>query len=75
MSFKYDENNKVHRMVRQLVIIIVSLTAFVLIWWFISIMADTRVLPNPMKTFEALIDFFEVGYLNLSQHGITYGLV
>ena len=66
MSFKYDENNKVHRMVRQLVIIIVSLTAFVLIWWFISIMADTRVLPNPMKTFEALIDFFEVGYLNLS---------
>jgi NitT/TauT family transport system permease protein len=56
--FGYDENNKLHRAVRLLLLAAVSLAAFILIWWFISIIADTPSVPSPKKTLDALVDLY-----------------
>lgn len=64
--FKYDENNKYHRFVKNAVIVVISLAIFVMVWWIISIVADTRVLPSPLKTYDALVDYFDNGYLGVS---------
>ncbi len=66
MSFKYDENNVHHRFAKNLGIVVISLTIFVIIWWVVSLIADSRVLPTPVKTFDALADFIEDGYMGFS---------
>ncbi len=66
ISFKYDENNKYHRLGRNALIAVISLAVFCIIWWIISIIADTKVLPTPGVTFDALIEFFADGYLGYS---------
>ena len=40
--------------------------AFVIVWWVVSIIADSRVLPTPAETFDALIDFINDGYMGSS---------
>lgn len=64
--FAYDENNKYHRLGKSALIVILSLTVFTIIWWMISIIVDSRVLPTPLETYYAFIDFFQVGYLGHS---------
>ena len=66
MKFKYDENNKYHRLGRDIIIIILSLTMFVILWWVIAIMADTTVIPTPIKTWDALCTFITDGYKGTS---------
>ena len=43
-----------------------SLTVFVIVWWMISIVVDSRVLPTPLETFYALIEYFDDGYKGVS---------
>ncbi|MBQ8179874.1 MAG: ABC transporter permease [Candidatus Methanomethylophilaceae archaeon] len=66
MTFRYDDNNKYHRFGRYALVTAMSLVAFVLVWWVVSIIADTNVLPTPLETVNALVDFFEDGYLGNS---------
>ena len=71
MSFKYDKNNKYHRLGRSALIVVVSLTFFVLAWWVVSILAHSTVIPTPIKTFDALISFLQDGYLGISAGRVT----
>jgi NitT/TauT family transport system permease protein len=57
----YDENNRVHRAVGTVLLILVSLTIFLLAWWDISLIADTSSVPSPGKTLDALIDLANNG--------------
>ena len=65
MEFEYDEYNKYHRFGRIVLITVLSLIAFVLIWWFISIMVSRGILFNtptknivstPLEVWNALVD-------------------
>lgn len=64
--FNYDENNKYHRLAKNLAVIIISLVVFTFVWWFISVIVDSRVLPTPVSTFEALLSFLQSGYMGYS---------
>ena len=59
---KYDENNRYHRFLKTLMIVILSLILFVELWWIFSLLADTNVLPTPIETWDALIQFINNGY-------------
>ena len=61
MTFKYDPHNKYHRLMRTIVITIISLFAFLMVWWAISIIAKNAVIPDPWETFEALFDLISNG--------------
>lgn len=61
MEFKYDKHNKYHRFTRTALITVVSLVAFVIVWWEISILADTPAIPTPVQTLNALIDLIQNG--------------
>lgn len=60
-NLNYDENNKKHRSIRKILIIIISLSVFVLIWWNLSLILNNPAIPTPMLAFEALVDLFEYG--------------
>ena len=66
MNFKYDNNNKYHRLGKNILVVLASLIIFVELWWFIAELIDSRVLPTPPETFAALKDFLANGYLNIS---------
>ena len=55
-NLNYDENNKKHRSIRKILIIIISLSVFVLIWWNLSLILNNPAIPTPMLAFEALVD-------------------
>ncbi len=57
VPIKYDENNKYHRFARTAVITVISLSGFLLLWWFISVVANVAAVPSPGLTFQALIEF------------------
>ena len=59
--FKYDENNKIQRWIRSILIVIASLTIFVAIWWFLSLTLNFNTVPTPGETFDALISFIQNG--------------
>ena len=61
-KFRYDENNKYHRLARNILIILVSLTVFVEIWWIVAIFVDSAVIPTPKETWIALCEFIGSGY-------------
>lgn len=61
MEFKYDKHNKYHRFTRTALITVVSLVAFVIVWWEISILAHTPAIPTPVQTLDALIDLIQNG--------------
>jgi len=60
-TIHYDENNRKHRFVRSVVVLILSLITFVLVWWFITYMADLNAFPTPDKVFDALIKLIRDG--------------
>ncbi|MBR2348436.1 MAG: ABC transporter permease [Candidatus Methanomethylophilaceae archaeon] len=66
MTFKYDSNNKYHRLGKNILVVIASLIIFAELWWFIAELIDSRVLPTPPETFEALKNFLSDGYLGIS---------
>ena len=61
MDFKYDRHNKYHRLLRQILIIAVSLVMFIEAWWVISIIANSPTVPNPADTFIALKEIIQHG--------------
>ena len=61
MMFKYDKHNKYHRLLRQILIIAVSLVIFVEAWWVVSIIADVSTVPTPAQTWNALVDLIQNG--------------
>jgi NitT/TauT family transport system permease protein len=55
MLFKgYDETNRVHRMIRTAVIIFVSLSVFMILWWIVTTWLNNVNFPTPDKVFDAL---------------------
>lgn len=61
VTIHYDENNRVHRFIRSIIILALSLMAFVLIWWFVTYMAELNAFPTPDKVFDALITLIRDG--------------
>jgi len=61
MMFKYDKHNKYHRLLKQLLIIVVSLVIFIEAWWVLSIIADSTTVPSPLQTWNALTNFIANG--------------
>ncbi len=61
MSFKYDKHNKYHRLARTSLITVISLVAFVVIWWEVSLLAGTPAIPTPIQTWNALVDLVQNG--------------
>ncbi len=61
MSLKFDEHNKYHRFARTVLITIVSLIAFVCLWWAVSKIANNAAIPEPYETFVALFDLITKG--------------
>ncbi len=61
IPFEYDKDNKNHRRVRRVLIVISSLILFVEIWWVISIVAKTQAIPTPLETWNALVDLYRNG--------------
>lgn len=61
VGIKYDENNKYHRFGRTAVISVISLSLFILVWWGVSIIANTPAIPTPLQTWDALVDLYVNG--------------
>jgi NitT/TauT family transport system permease protein len=61
MDLGYNKHNKYHRLVRSILITIVSLLTFVLIWWLIYYVANDPAIPSPIATFVALWELLEEG--------------
>ncbi|MDR1690712.1 MAG: ABC transporter permease [Candidatus Methanoplasma sp.] len=61
VGLKFDENNRYHRFARTVVISVISLSIFILVWWIVSLMADTPAIPTPLQTLDALIDVYQYG--------------
>ena len=67
-SFKFDANNKYHRLMKTLCISVLSLIFFIEAWWLISLFMNSSILPTPLETWSALCDFYSNGY---AKHGFT----
>ncbi len=70
MEFKYDKYNKYHRLGRKVLITVLSLIAFVAVWWFVSYLVSKGLLFNtptrnivstPLETWNALVDLASNG--------------
>ncbi len=57
----YDDENKIHRYIRSIIIIGVSLGIFILIWWNISLLLKNPAVPTPMASWDALVYLFANG--------------
>ena len=57
----YDKENKYHRWIRSILIIISSLVIFLLIWWNLSSLVNSAAIPSPLKVWDAMIDLFRYG--------------
>lgn len=60
-NFTYDKNNKYHRLLKNTLIVIVSLYIFIMLWWIISLLAHSVAVPTPAATFDELITLFREG--------------
>ncbi|MCQ2078649.1 MAG: ABC transporter permease [archaeon] len=54
VSLKYDENNRTHRMLRTLLIVVASLAVFLVLWWVVTTVMHDKNFPPPDKVFKAL---------------------
>ncbi|MDR2846530.1 MAG: ABC transporter permease [Candidatus Methanoplasma sp.] len=57
----YDENNAFHRAVTTMLLIVASLTIFLVVWWDISLIVDMASVPSPGRTLDALVDLVNNG--------------
>lgn len=60
-KFAYDENNRTHRFLRGAAIIVLSLIAFVILWWVVTLIMNNVNFPTPDKVFEALAQLIQYG--------------
>jgi ABC-type nitrate/sulfonate/bicarbonate transport system permease component len=63
-----DRKSVMKRRVQSVIIVLISLTAFIIIWWAIALYLDLNYFPPPNEVFRAFIRSFEVPDPNL---GIT----
>jgi len=61
MIFKYNNENKVHRFLRLLLISAVSLATLLYVWWIVSIIVDTAAIPAPPRVWDAFVRLFSTG--------------
>ena len=54
--FGYDENNRKHRFIRNTVVTVVSLIAFLILWWIITAIMQNPNFPTPDLVFAKLWD-------------------
>jgi len=59
--FKFDENNRTHRILRMGAIVTISLLAFLAVWWIVTILLNNVNFPTPDKVFEALYNLLVYG--------------
>ncbi|AIZ56407.1 taurine transporter subunit [Candidatus Methanoplasma termitum] len=57
----YDKENIFHRLIRTVLIIIASLTIFVLIWWNVSYIVNSAAIPLPTQVWTAFVNLFSYG--------------
>lgn len=57
----FNKESKLFNYLKDLAIILVSLCAFVAIWWFLSMTLDFTALPTPQETFGKLVELFTEG--------------
>lgn len=69
-SNSMDRKSVMKRRLRSVLIVLVSLTIFVIIWWALSIYFDLKYFPPPDEVFRAFFDSFVTPDPNL---GITMG--
>lgn len=60
-GFNYDKNNKHHRMIRQALLIVVSLYGFILLWWIVSLLANSVAIPTPLETWDEFVRLLRDG--------------
>ncbi|MDR2866649.1 MAG: ABC transporter permease [Methanomassiliicoccaceae archaeon] len=60
-GFKYDTENKWHRLGRLLLIMAASLLTFVYVWWILAIIINTPAIPTPDLVWAAMIKLFNEG--------------
>ena len=59
--FKYDKNNRNHRIIRSVLITVVSLITFVILWWIVTAAWGNKNFPTPDLVFKALWDLMVYG--------------
>ena len=55
MMFKYDKHNKYHRLLRQILIIAVSLVIFVEAWWVVALNVGAVAVTVAVMTLPSMI--------------------
>ncbi len=58
------DKDKVRGWIRSIVIVVVSLAAFIILWWFLSIVLNFSALPTPLETYDALVNLFTNGVVS-----------
>jgi NitT/TauT family transport system permease protein len=59
--FKYDRENKLHRIGRMLFLTAVSLVTLVYVWWILAIIIGTPAIPTPDLVWDAFLRLFDEG--------------
>lgn len=74
LGIKYDEHNRVHRAIRSILIVIVSLALFIAVWWGLAEWGIFETIPYPLDTFEALVSLIQNGapVLKISFWNLVY---
>jgi NitT/TauT family transport system permease protein len=57
----YDNENKIHRFLRIVLITAISLTALIMVWWIASIIFETKAIPAPPEVWDAFMRLMEYG--------------
>ncbi|MCL2786388.1 MAG: ABC transporter permease [Methanomassiliicoccaceae archaeon] len=61
MRLKYDNESKLQRFLRILLISAVSLAALIMVWWIISIYVETSAIPEPPAVWNAFVNLMVNG--------------
>ncbi|MGN0098292.1 MAG: ABC transporter permease [Candidatus Methanomethylophilaceae archaeon] len=60
-GFRYDPENKYHRITKQVICAIISLVGLYIIWDVASILINRNIVPTPLETWDALVYFVTNG--------------
>ncbi len=73
LGFNYDKNNKHHRLLKSGLIVVISLYCFIMVWWIISLLANSVAVPTPVEAWNALVRLMTEGdYTNYNTSMWTY---
>ncbi|MDR0887894.1 MAG: ABC transporter permease [Candidatus Methanoplasma sp.] len=60
-AIKYDSDSKYWKFARLAIVTVISLSALIVVWWFLSTVIDRAMVPTPGATWNALVDLFANG--------------